>query len=73
MDHFQLQPQDLAGFELAGIRQPDGRVTLMGRERRTIEGWPESITLLEVTYKLENVVQGRTYPDGSVWENAIYV
>jgi len=73
MDQFQLQPYEVAGFDVAGIRHPDGRVTLMGRDRRTIETWPEAITMLEATYKLEKVVTGRTYPDGSVWENAIYV
>lgn len=67
---FQLRDRELAGFELGGVKLPDGQVRLMSE--RVIPEFPKEITLLGATYALENIIEGAPYKDG-VWVNAIYV
>lgn len=68
---FQLQDRELAGFDLAAVKLPDGRFRLHGSDRMIPE-FPKEITLLGATYMLENIIEGAPYKDG-VWVNAIYV
>ncbi len=63
---FELEDHDLAGFSIAGTRQPNGSIRISGSDR-IIQAWPQEITLWGDTFCLETVVKG-----GRGYENADY-
>jgi hypothetical protein len=70
MEDFVLQDGELAGFDIGGVRLPDGTIRLMG-SGRIIHKWPTHVTHLGNTYTLEDTHKGGPY-EGGIWENAIY-
>ena len=58
---YHIKPQHLAGFDLIGIRLPDGRISL-GADKDSSEirdDFPEEVSLLGNTYTLENIKVNR--------------
>lgn len=56
---FELKPWQIAGFDLYGVRQPDGKI-LIGvsdnpQYQTLLDDFPECVELKGVTYTLEEV------------------
>lgn len=61
------QKHFLAGFDLAGQRQPNGKLKAYLGDS-VLDEWPDTVTLCGNTYTLEDVVKG---DEG--YESAVYV
>ncbi len=69
---FVIQPNELAGFALAGWKHPSGVIQLVDSDRY-INEWPKEIAFMGNTYTLEEVIDGSTNPETGVqWQNAEY-
>jgi len=58
---YQPKPDDLAGFDLVGFRQPDGRVYLgeEGGAGTNLPDFPAEVEMLGKVYTLEEVKKNR--------------
>lgn len=70
MSKYQIQGADLAGFEVAGYRQDDGKFYL--ESGVTLEEMPEELELLGNTYTLEDIRYYAKEEKGTFF-NAFYV
>jgi len=69
-EEFKIEKGELAGFGLAGWKQPSGVIKICGTNR-FINEWPQEIYMLGNTYTLEDVIKGNV--DEATGEQHEYV